>query len=421
LQQEFLFLQGPVGPFFRNLGRALVLEGHSVHRINFNGADLLDWPSPHLFREHEEQWAFVVLRFAADRNITDLVLFGDCRPLHRTAIKVLKRWRPSLRVHVFEEGYLRPDWITVERDGVNAYSPLMALQRCFIDEPEAMQPPPSMQHAGASTVRMGLQATASYLAMFFLDRFFVLHEHHRPLSPAQEAGAWLRKLSTQWMRKQQAKRTQTRILSGQRPFFMALLQINSDKQVQCHSPLRSIDALLEEVIPSFAKHAPMGAQLVVKAHPLDIDSVAHARSVSRIATHCGIADRVLFLDGGDLGALADKCCGAVTINSTAGVSVLHRGKPLFAFGSAIYQSPELTHQGPIDAFWSAPTPPDMEHYEAFRRVIIRRSQINGGFYTRKGRSLALKAVVRRLVELPARETLPITNSTRGEAVASEIA
>ena len=32
--------------------------------------------------------------------------------------------RRSLRLHLFEEGYLRPDWITLEREGVNANSRL---------------------------------------------------------------------------------------------------------------------------------------------------------------------------------------------------------------------------------------------------------------------------------------------------------
>ncbi|TCI08958.1 capsular biosynthesis protein [Dyella soli] len=390
-----------------------------VHRINFNGADLLDWPSPHMFRQPEEQWAFFVRRFAAERDITDLVLFGDCRQPHRTAIEVLRKWRPSLRIHVFEEGYIRPDWITLERNGVNAHSPLMALRGDFIDEPEAIEPAPTGEHAGASALSMGLHAVASYLAMFFLGRVFSFHEHHRPLSPAQEAGAWLRKLSTQWLRKSQARRDQARLLSSHHPFFLALLQINSDKQVQIHSPLSSIESLLESIIPSFAAHAPADTRLVVKAHPLDVDSVAHARSALRMAKQCGIADRLVFLDGGDLGALADRCRGAVTINSTAGVSVLHRGKPLFVFGSAIYRSPALTHQGSIHSFWSAPSAPDMAHYEAFRRVIIRRSQVNGGFYTRQGQALALKSVALRLTEAPARKSpLPAT-PTHEEAIVAD--
>lgn len=42
----------------------------------------------------------------AEKPITDIVLYGDTSPLHAEAIKLAKAL--DLRVHVFEEGYLRP-------------------------------------------------------------------------------------------------------------------------------------------------------------------------------------------------------------------------------------------------------------------------------------------------------------------------
>ncbi len=48
-----LFLQGPHGPFFRRLGRALARRGDRVVRVNCCGGDVVDWPRPHtrLFRK----------------------------------------------------------------------------------------------------------------------------------------------------------------------------------------------------------------------------------------------------------------------------------------------------------------------------------------------------------------------------------
>lgn len=46
-------------------------------------------------------------------GITDQVLFGDRRPVHSVAIAQARIRR--IRNHVFEEGYFRPYWITLER------------------------------------------------------------------------------------------------------------------------------------------------------------------------------------------------------------------------------------------------------------------------------------------------------------------
>ena len=43
-QRQFLFLQGPPGPFFRQLADALHARGAGTHRINLSGGDRYDWP-----------------------------------------------------------------------------------------------------------------------------------------------------------------------------------------------------------------------------------------------------------------------------------------------------------------------------------------------------------------------------------------
>ena len=57
-----------------------------------------------------------------EEQVTDLHVFGDWRPLHREAV-LLARVR-GIRVWAYEEGYLRPDYITMEQGGVNGLSSL---------------------------------------------------------------------------------------------------------------------------------------------------------------------------------------------------------------------------------------------------------------------------------------------------------
>ena len=110
--------------FFERLGQALIARGHAVHRVNFNGGDRAFWRLPGAvdFCGRPEEWPEFLDRLIVERAISDIILFGDCRPLHRAAIRVAEG--RALRIHVVEEGYLRPDWITFEEGGVNGHSAL---------------------------------------------------------------------------------------------------------------------------------------------------------------------------------------------------------------------------------------------------------------------------------------------------------
>ena len=51
------------------------------------------------------------------------MLYGDTRPIHAQAVAEARA--RGLTVHVFEEGYMRPCWVTYERGGTNGNSRLM--------------------------------------------------------------------------------------------------------------------------------------------------------------------------------------------------------------------------------------------------------------------------------------------------------
>ena len=120
--RSFLFLQGVASPFFACLADRLLSAGHLVFRINFNGGDMAYWfgkPSWRFREKVDELPAFLDNKIRIF-GITDIVLFGDRRPIHRPSIEWAKQ--QGIRIHVFEEGYFRPYWVTLERDGVNAHS-----------------------------------------------------------------------------------------------------------------------------------------------------------------------------------------------------------------------------------------------------------------------------------------------------------
>ncbi len=168
--RSFLFLQGPIGPFFRRLGKALAARGHKVIRVNFNGGDVYDWPWPHavMYRDTPEAFPAWIAALARKHDVTDLVLIGDCRPLHVAAGDVLRRWRPELRVHVFEEGYLRPDTITLEFDGVNARSSLPRDPQALLNAPEASADIILSKPVRPQNFVMGRRTLAAYSWLYLL-------------------------------------------------------------------------------------------------------------------------------------------------------------------------------------------------------------------------------------------------------------
>ena len=123
LKRSFLFLQGPHGSFFRELGRELSSKGADVTRVNLCGGDVWDWPFGALcYHGRTSDWSEWIARLMERREVTDLLVYGDWRPHHREAVHIARLC--GIRVWAFDEGYIRPDWITMEEGGVNGNSHL---------------------------------------------------------------------------------------------------------------------------------------------------------------------------------------------------------------------------------------------------------------------------------------------------------
>ena len=187
-----------------------------------------------------------------------------------------------------------------------------------------------------------------------------------------------------------------RIRAADRPFYFFPLQLDCDSQIRNHSSFGRIAPSIEFVINSFVAKAPSEAMLVIKEHPLDNALTNWRVMAEQMAAAAGIRDRVVYLEGGDLETLIKRCRGVVLVNSTVGFLALSYSKPVIAMGEAIYDMPDLTFQGSLDAFWANGVPPDPATFDAFRRVAVARTQVNGGFFSKTGLALAVEGTVRRL-------------------------
>ncbi len=385
--RNVLLLQGPVGPFFARFARDLEQAGAVVHTINFNGGDWLFNPRGTVWRGTMAQWPQWLAAHMAALSIDLVFLFGDCRPIHRAAHEVATRL--GIELGVFEEGYLRPDFITLERYGVNGNSrrrcdpaDLRSAARRIPHRCPAVRPMPR------SFWPMVLWGFLYFAAASLTRPLFPHYRHHRPITFAQ-ALPWLRSpLRKAWYH--WAERGTTRRLTAEWSgrFFLVPLQVHNDAQVHCHAQTGGVPGFIVQTIASFARAAAAETSretlVVFKHHPMDRGYCDYTRLIRQTTRAAGCEHRVHYIHDQHMPTILPHCRGTVVINSTTGLAAIGLGRPTKTVGRAIYDMPGLTFQGSLDRFWAeaADNPPDGALYDSYRIALIAQTQINGNFYRR---------------------------------------
>jgi capsular polysaccharide export protein len=395
--RSFLLLQGVCSPFFAHLGDRLQDGGHRIAKVNFNGGDIA-------YGRARPSWSFRgrlerLPAFLQERNrtlgVTDQILFGDCRPVHRTAIAWAKE--QGIRTHVFEEGYFRPFWVTLERGGVNARSALPRDPRWF-QSIGARLPDYGDGEPFPSPLRVRAWHDVMYhLASAVNSIAFPGYRTHAPVTAPIEYLGYARRFTLLARIERREQERVAQLAGGSVPFFLLPLQLNGDAQIREHSRFGDMREVIEVVMQSFARHAPEDARLVIKNHPLDMGLVDYARIIRRLERRFGLEGRTDYLEAGDLMMLLRRARGLITVNSTVGPAALSAGVATLALSDPIYNLPGLTFQGSLDEFWRDPTPPDAALFRCFRNTVIHATQVNGGLYTRRGIELTVRNAARALL------------------------
>lgn len=393
----FLMLQGPHGPFFDRLARQLRAAGAAVWRVGFNAGDEFFWSDPARFIRHagtSDDWPAHLDGLIARLGVTDIVLYGDVRPVHAAARRAAEA--QGLVLHVFEEGYLRPYWVTYERGGANGHSELMAITQARMEAAlrggasgEIRRPPTRW-----GDLRQHKFYGALYHAMVLgRNRAYPGWRSHRNITVRQEFRLNLRSLLMQPGYAALRFLAEARIRRAGFPYVLVLMQLEHDSSFQAHSPYATTGAFIREVLDGFAEGAPRHHHIVFKAHPLE-DGRANAAAIIRDeAARLGLSGRVHYVRGGKLSRLLAYARAAVTVNSTSAHQALWRGLPVRATGRAVYAKPGITSEQPLAAFFHDPQRPDPQAYRVFRDYLLETSQLPGGFYATMARAHVLRLVV----------------------------
>ena len=398
-QRSFLFLQGVCSPFFARLADRLKAEGHRVFKVNFNGGDWAYWgkrPAWNYRGPVAGIGEYLVERYR-QFEITDQILFGDCRPVHRPAIEHGKTH--GVRNHVVEEGYFRPYWLTLEREGVNGYSLLPRDPDWFREVGARLPEYGDGQPFPSSFAIRAVHDVLFHIASSWNPLFFPGYRTHAPTNAAVEYVGYIRRLP--WLRFHEPRdRALVEALIRERnatPFYVLPLQLAWDAQIRVHSRFADMTEALTFAMESFATHAPSAARLVIKNHPLDTGLTKYQKVIRNLTSRLDLKNRVYFMETGDLEGLLRYARGTVTVNSTVGALSLGVNCATITLGDPIYNMPGLTCQGDLDEFWRVAEGPDPELYRRFRNTVIHTTQVNGGLYSRQGIALAVENC-RRVLE-----------------------
>jgi capsular polysaccharide export protein len=395
MPKRFLLLQGVSSPFFARLGERLRAAGHRVFKVNFNCGDAAYWFPRAAWRFRGEVSAlpeWLSAKFES-HGFTDVVLFGDRRPVHVSAIACARKF--GAKVHVFEEGYFRPNWVTLERGGVNRYSALPRDPAWYLNVTPRI---PERAHQRIHTplaIRAG-HDIAYHLANTGNFICYPGYRTHRPFNAVVEYAGLARRFALLGFYERKDKIICDQLVNRKAPFFLLPLQLDSDAQIREFSAFSGMSEVIEMVVRSFSRAAPGEANLLIKNHPLDTGFVDYSRLIDRIAKDCGVESRVHFIETGDANALLQHANGVVLVNSTVGTAALEAGRPVKTLADPIYNLPGLTFQGELDDFWKSAVPPDAELMAAFRKVVMHTTLVNGGFYTRESMAMAAAGAIQLL-------------------------
>lgn len=378
--RHLLLLQGPAGPFFARVAQQLLEAGARVTKVNFNGGEDFYYQGPEVvrFTQPIDAWPGFFEQLVRDRKVDAVLLFGDCRPLHRAAIERARQL--GVDVYVFEEGYLRPDFVTLEKGGVNGHSSIPRDPRHF--DGVQLAPEPAHLPIRHAFIKSALHTICYACAAALAKSRYPHYRHHRDIRPLVQARLWIRGTVRRVAHALRDRALKRRLDSSEMPpYFFVPLQVYLDAQLK-HSPYASVNQFIREVVTAFAEHAPKDHLLLLKLHPMDRPYSDYSTDIEALRAELGLGERLLYADVINLPATLRGARGTVVINSTVGLSSLTHGTPVKCLGTAVYDVPGLTHQGSLADFFRAPEPVDRALYQRYRQWLLEQNQLNGSVWSR---------------------------------------
>jgi capsular polysaccharide export protein len=373
---------GPIGMFFARLARNLERKGVPVTKVSFPLHEFGFPPHQRVpYAGPMEDFQLFLKSLILERGIRHIFMYGDFIDPHRLAIDLVQRMNAEkampfpIEAWVFELGYIRPNYVSLELERVNARSNLNQPVSYFQALPPVDVIPQARRDEGSRWRKL-------WKAITFIQHAFTSYAIIQGPHKLQPKPSYLlfqiRGLVRKYLYLFTEGSVRRRLLDGT-PFNLVPLQVSSDSQVSLGSDYAGMEPFIAEMIASFARHAPPADRLAFKHHPRDRGYNHYGAIIRDLSRRHGVEDRVLYFHDGPLGPILKRAKSVLTINSTVGLQALYHAVPTKVLGRTFYNLPGLTDQQSLPAFWKSPQPSDRDLFRRFYVHLIDSTQINGNF------------------------------------------
>jgi capsular polysaccharide export protein len=394
-EKVFLLLQGPPSRFSSALSKGLLSRGAKCHKINLCLGDWLFWKGTDAinYRGTLADWPSFLTDYIKLHKVTDLVYYADRTPYHRDAIDIAAKL--GANAITYENGYLRPHWITLEHGGMSRQSHFPTDPEYILHEGKKHPAPKTQKGLEHPFWQEAWNEVVYSLANLFDIAVFRHYQADKVYNPVYEYLNYVPRL----LKSKKSAIVADKIVKDlkKKRFFLFPLQMQNDYQLRENSPFNHQGEAITLAIKALYDSAEKNSHLLFKIHPMDNGIEPWAEIIHQQAVRFEVEDRIWFIDGGNLDKIMDNCKGIITINSTVGVHGIQKTKPVITLGDAMYDIPGLTSQQTLKMFFQNPSHPSAELVDSFVNLMAATIQIHGSFISQKGRELAIAEMCEKLI------------------------
>ena len=380
IEGNCLFLVGPIGTFFARLSNYFENNNIKTYKISFPLYEY-GFPQSKLIKYEQDINGFksFLRETIFNYEIKHIFMYGNVLIPHKKALDLVRELKLEgkyINTHIFELGYLRPNFVTLEDEGINFNSSLIKSREFYLkQEPYSVLPLPK-KHARLRIRK--IWKTISFINHSFKNYKIVEKEHKLQPKPIyiwyQIKGFFLKyfyffteyKLKNYFLRKK---------------YFLVILQVSTDSQLTEGSDFKDNEKFIYKVIKDFSEAKRNDLNLVFKHHPRDRGYNNYRNKIKKISKELGVFDKVFYFHDYYLSKLYrnSNCKGTVLINSTVGYQSLYHSVPVKALGITPYNIEGLSDQEDLVSFFKNPSIVDRLLFKKFYKYILENSQINGNF------------------------------------------
>ena len=380
IEGNCLFLMGPIGTFFARLSN--YLEENNVrtykilfplHEYGFNQSRIIKYD------QNINYFKKFLSKTLINYEIKHIFMYGNVLIPHKQTLDLVQELKiegKNINTHIFELGYLRPNFVTLENEGINYNSSLIKSRQFYLKQDSFSDLPIPKKHARFRIRK--IWKTISFINHSFKNYKIVEKDHKLQPKPIyiwyQIKGFILKyffffteyKLKNYFLGKN---------------YFLVILQVSTDSQLTEGSDFKDNKKFIYKVIKDFAEANPNGVNLVFKHHPRDRGYTNYFNQIKKISNEFDVLNKVFYFHDYFLSKLFQNpnCKGTVLINSTVGYQSLYHSVPVKSLGITPYNIEGLSSQQDLTSFFRNPSIVDRLLFKKFYKHVMENSQINGNF------------------------------------------